>query len=106
MVPHSLSIANSKSDEKLKSADIFTEDRQFLGKLAWLSRIRHHPLNASQKHRLHTIARLWLQYKHLPTTCAMNTVTLIADHWEASRAGARRFLSLGQCSPSASLLLA
>ena len=58
MVPHSLSIANSKSDEKLKSADILTEDRQFLGKLAWISRIRHHPLNASQKHQLTAMTRL------------------------------------------------
>ena len=58
MVPHSLSIANSISDEILKSADILTQDRQFLGKLAWISRIVHHPLNASQKHRLPAMARL------------------------------------------------
>ena len=66
MVPHSSSIANFKSDEKLKSADILTQDRQFLGKLAWISRIGHHTLNASQKHLLPAMARLcgrqWQQF--------------------------------------------
>ena len=59
MVPHSSSIANSISDEKLKSADILSRDRQFLGKLARISRIRHFSLDASQKHRLHAMARLF-----------------------------------------------
>ena len=58
MVPHSLSIANSKSDENPQSADILTRDRQFLGKLAWISRIRHFSLDASQKHRLPAMTRL------------------------------------------------
>ena len=58
MVPHSLSIAKRKLIHFSKLADILSRDRQFLGKLAWLSRIRHQPLNASQKHRLHATARL------------------------------------------------
>ena len=58
MVPHSSSIANSISDQILKSADILSKDRQFLGKLARISRIRHFSLDASQKHRLHATARL------------------------------------------------
>ena len=58
MVPHSLSIANSISDEKLKSADILTADPLFLDKFACLSRIRHHPLNASPKHQLTAMTRL------------------------------------------------
>ena len=58
MVPHSLSIANSISDEILKSADILTQDRQFLGKLAWISRIRHFSLDASERHLRRAIARL------------------------------------------------
>ena len=58
MVPYISSVANFKSDQNLKSADILTKDRQFLGKLAWLNRIRHRPLNASQKHRLPAIYAL------------------------------------------------
>ena len=42
MVPHSSSIANFKSDEKLKSADILSRDRQFLGKRARISRRPQH----------------------------------------------------------------
>ena len=58
MVPDYSSCANSKSEANLKSADILTEDWRFLNKLACLNRIRHHPLNASQKHRLPAMARL------------------------------------------------
>ena len=42
MVPHSSCIANFKSDEKLKSADILSRDRQFLGKRARISRMPQH----------------------------------------------------------------
>ena len=77
MVPHSLSIAKRKLIHFSKLADILSRDRQFLGKLARLSRIRHFSLDASQKHLLHCDgASIWtptaaislLQYKHLPTT--------------------------------------
>ena len=58
MVPDYSSCANSKSEANQKSADFLTEARQFLDELAWLNRIRHFPLNASQKHRHHAMARL------------------------------------------------
>ena len=66
MVPDYLSCANSKSEENLKSADILTEDWQFLNKFACLNRIHRHPLSPSRK-RLHpAMARLygrpWHQY--------------------------------------------
>ena len=65
MVPDYSSCANSKSESNLKSADFLTEARQFLGELAWLSRIRHLPLKASQKHRLPASARLYgRQWQH------------------------------------------
>ena len=65
MVPDYSSCANSKSEENLKSADILTEDWQFLNKLACLNRIHHHPLNASQKHQLPAITRLYgRQWQH------------------------------------------
>ena len=59
MVPHSLSIAKRKLIHISNFADILTKDRQFLGKLARISRIRHFSLDASQKHRLHAMARLF-----------------------------------------------
>ena len=66
MVPHSSAYANSKCYENLTSSDILTEARQFLDKSAWLSYIRHHPLNTSRKHLLLAMARLygrhWQQY--------------------------------------------
>ena len=66
MVPDYSSCANSKSESNLKSADFLTEARQFLDEFAWLNRIRHFPLNASQKHRHHAMARLcgrrWQHY--------------------------------------------
>ena len=58
MVPHSLNIANFKSDQNLISADILAKDRQFLGKLVQISRISHQPLNTSKKIRLPAMARL------------------------------------------------
>ena len=58
MVPDYSSCANSKSEANLKSADFLTEARQFLDELASLNRIRHLLLKASQKHRLHAMARL------------------------------------------------
>ena len=58
MVPDYSSCANSKSEANQKSADFLTEARQFLDELAWLNRIRHIPLKASQKHRLPAMARL------------------------------------------------
>ena len=65
MVPDYSSCANSKSEPNLKSADFLTEARQFLDELAWLNRIRHLPLNASQKHRLPASARLYgRQWQH------------------------------------------
>ena len=51
MVPDYSSCANSNSEENLKSADILTEDWQFLNKLACLNRICHHPLNANTNAR-------------------------------------------------------
>ena len=59
MVPDYSSCANSKSEANQKSADFLTEARQFLDGCGWLSRIRHLLLNASQKHRLTAIARLY-----------------------------------------------
>ena len=65
MVPHSSSYANSISDENMKSAHILSADRQFLYKFACLNRIRHYPANASQKHRLPAMARLYgRQWQH------------------------------------------
>ena len=65
MVPDYSSCANSKSEPNLKSADFLTEARQFLDGCAWLSRIRHLLLNASQKHRLPASARLYgRQWQH------------------------------------------
>ena len=58
MVPHSLSIAKRKLIHISNFADILSRDRQFLGKLARISRIRQFSLNASQKHLLHATARL------------------------------------------------
>ena len=60
MVPDYSSCANSKSEANQKSADFLTEARQFLDELAWLNRIRHFPLNASQKHRLPCDARVYV----------------------------------------------
>ena len=59
MVPHSSSIAKRKLIHFSNFADILTAGQQFLGKLARISRIRHLSLNASQKHRLHAMARLF-----------------------------------------------
>ena len=59
MVPHSSAFANSKCYENLTSSNILTEDWQFLNNLACLNRIHHHPLKASQKHRLTASARLY-----------------------------------------------
>ena len=66
MVPDYSSCANSKSEANLKSADFLTEARQILDELAWLNRIPHLPLNASQKHLHPAMARLcgrqWQHY--------------------------------------------
>ena len=65
-VPDYSSCANSKPEAYQKSADFLTEARQFLDELAWLNRIRHLPLNASQKHLHPAMARLcgrqWQRY--------------------------------------------
>ena len=58
MVLHSLSIAKRKLIRIYKLAEILAIDWQFLGKLAWISRIRHLPRNASQTHRLPAIYAL------------------------------------------------
>ena len=58
MVPHYSVRANSKSDESQKSADILTENREFLGKLPQINRARHYPQNTTQSHRLPALARL------------------------------------------------
>ena len=59
MIPYVLSIANSKSDQELKFADILSKDRQFVDRTAWPNRLRQHPLNASPKHLLSAMARLY-----------------------------------------------
>ena len=88
MVPHSLSIAKRKLIHFSKLADILSRDRQFLGKLARLSRIRHQPLNASQKHRLPAMARLcgrqWQQF------LCFNTNTCRRQQKDCQRCLARR----------------
>ena len=71
MVPHSLSYANPISDEKLKSADILSRDRQFLGKRARISRRPQHQ-------RFLTCAI---------STCAYNNVCITFERTSYSAAG-------------------
>ena len=103
MVLHYSHCANSKSDEKLKSADILTEARQFLNKLVWLNRIRHHPLKASQKHRLPAMARPYgRQWQHYPcfNTHAYRRQQTDCQRWHARKPQRKRCLScaISECA--------
>ena len=88
MVPHSSSIAKRKLIHFSNFADILSRDRQFLGKLAWISRIRHFSLDASQKHRLHAMARLFGRQRQ--QFLCFNTNTCRRQQKDCQRCLARR----------------
>ena len=103
MVPDYSRYANSKSEEKLKSADILTEACQFLDKLVCLNRIRHHPLKASQTHRLPAMARLcgrqWQQF-YCFNTNAHRRQPADYQRWHARKPQRKRCLScaISECA--------
>ena len=96
MVPHISIRAKSKKYLNISSADIVAKGWQFLDKSAQLNRIRHHPLKASQTHRLPAMARLcgrhWQQF-HCFNTNAHRRQPAGWQRWPARRSRRQRCLS-------------
>ena len=103
MVPHISIRAKSKKYLNISSADIVAKGWQFPDKSAQLNRIRHHPLKASQTHRLPAMARLcgrqWQQF-YCFNTNAHRRQPADYQRWHARKPQRQRCLScaISECA--------